>query len=398
MTKNKKTNDLTLWRQWRQSPRFFKNLFVAVFFLILLVISLLLVWKIYINKGKVEQQVTLSPPVSSTQVAQTPAIESVPSLQPPLESSSLPIQRSLLRDVVEGETSFKTFKILLQNTPETWAQTLLTQLAPIIDDIKNYPQLEELLELSIPPERPSFVERIKAMFRSPSPMSRTKEKREYKAGWMGIVQNSLRDRDIQSALYYFQKLSPQEKSQLTSWNEYAQRLLRFETIMKTDTVSESPEVQAQKALQIEHKLAAYALLKGVMEGSFSPETLVKFLQKASEPWAQNLSAKLFPILNDIGSYPKLEEILVAFSPLRSVKKPIHIRKINKRGDYENVEVEDIQKALHDHDLQKILNYYEGLPSEKKILLKDFYDYTTRLQILDSETKKLYLEIMEGLNE
>jgi len=406
MKKNKKIKSLSLGHQWRQFPQSFKNLLVILSFLILFVFPLIVAWKLYKNN----HNPTLLPSASSIQTVQNPPLKEVSSLQDqskPLtnelvqnsqasKTSQLHIQRMLLIDVISGEASSQTLKILLQKSPEPWAKNLLTKLAPIIDDIKSYPQLERLLLLSVPSKRSSFWEHIKMMFNSPYPISEMNEKEGYRTGWIGAIQKALHNRNIQNALYYFKKLSPQEQSQLSSWNKYAHRLLTFETIMKTNPIEENPEGLKEKGLRTANKLVAFALLNGIMEELFPSKALVIFLQKSPEPWAKNLLTRLTPIIHDTGSYPRLEEFLVVFNSLESDKNSIHIRKIKQSGEYENVEIEDIQKALRNHDLQKALNYYENLPPAKKELLKDWNDYAKRLQILDTEMKRLYLEITEGL--
>ncbi len=56
MKKVKKYNFIAIWRQWRGSPDFLKNTFVFFMFSIVFVLSIILVWKRYLDKQAVQQQ------------------------------------------------------------------------------------------------------------------------------------------------------------------------------------------------------------------------------------------------------------------------------------------------------------------------------------------------------
>jgi len=183
-------------------------------------------------------------------------------------------------------------------------------------------------------------------------------------------------------------LSPREELKLLS-----DRLTALENRMN----------QQQQILLTPPKLVAIELLRAVLKGWVPLETLKTYLQKNPDPWAQGLSGTLVPI-NESKTYPQLEALLT-LSPVelpsmwerikRKIKSLVHIRKLDEKGDYQGGQIEDVQKALHDHDVQKALENFEKLPSEEKAQLSTWKGVAQDRLTLEIMMKKLILELTEG---
>ena len=163
---------------------------------------------------------------------------------------------------------------------------------------------------------------------------------------------------------------------------------------------ESKMNQQQQILTTPPKLVAVELLRAILEGWISVESLKTFLQKNPEPWSQGLLTTLGPIKQSM-TYPQLK-VLLDLSPNQSlstwerikkkIKSIIRIRKLNKKGEYEQGDVEDIKKALKAHDLQKALKSYEKLSPEEKAQLSYWKALAQDRIALELMIKKIILEL------
>ncbi|OJW51098.1 MAG: hypothetical protein BGO67_12270 [Alphaproteobacteria bacterium 41-28] len=183
-------------------------------------------------------------------------------------------------------------------------------------------------------------------------------------------------------------LSPREELKL-----FSDRLAALENRMN----------QQQQIMLTPPKLVAIELLRAVLKGWLPLETLKTYLQKNAHPWAQGLSSTLVPI-NESKTYPQLEALLT-LSPVqlpsmwerikRKIKSLVHIRKLDEKGDYQEGQIEDAQKALQAHDIQKALESFEKLPPQEKAQLSAWKDAAQDRLTLEVMMKKLILELTEG---
>jgi len=162
--------------------------------------------------------------------------------------------------------------------------------------------------------------------------------------------------------------------------------------------------QSQASLQIPHKLIAFELIKGILEGFIPLESLKTFLQKTPDPWASSLLVTLATI-GDIKDYPQLEASLALPPPLiqlslwqrvkRKLKSLVRIQRLDEKGNYKFGNLEDVQKALQDHNIQKAIECFEKLPVEDQAALSSWKKTAQDRLFLETTRKTLLLEITGG---
>ncbi len=248
MKKNTKPNNAQ-WLSWVQSPDSLKKVFIFVTLVILLVLSIFILWKRYVEK-EISQPISLiqtSSTLPATQLLEKP-------LSPPQEELKLFSDRltalenrmnqqqeilltppklvvvEVLRAILEGWIPVETLTVFLQRNSAPWAQGLLVTLNPIKES-KTYSQLEALLSVSS--SQPlSLWERVKRKIKSLIRIRKLDAKGDYQGARIEDVQKALSDHDIAKAMDFFEKLSPQEKTELSSWKILAQNRLTLEIIIK----------------------------------------------------------------------------------------------------------------------------------------------------------------------
>lgn len=248
MKKDKKTGNV-LWQKWSQSPELRNKLFIFVTLFILLILAFFIIWKRYTERD-------LSHPTNLLQ--SVPSQQEVELIEGPLLSSQAELKLfserlaalemklnqqqqilatppklialELLRAILEGWIPVETLKTFLQKNPEPWSQELLTTLGPIQQSM-TYPQLKALLDQS-PTQTLSTWERIKKKIKSIIRIRKLNKKGEYERGDVEDIKKALKAYDLQKALKSYEKLSPEEKAQLSSWKALAQDRLALELMIK----------------------------------------------------------------------------------------------------------------------------------------------------------------------
>jgi len=204
MKKNKKTDSVS-WFRWTQSSEFLRGIFIFLSLFILLILSVFIIWKRYIERVE-DQPITLlqtSPPPAAVQPIEKPtpppqdelklisdritALENrMNQQQQILLTPPKLVSVELLRAVLKGWIPLETLKTYLQKNTHPWAQGLSGTLAPI-NESKTYPQLQALLTLS-PVQLPSLWERIKRKIKSLVHIRKLNEKGDYQLGQIEDVQ------------------------------------------------------------------------------------------------------------------------------------------------------------------------------------------------------------------
>ncbi|MBP6951525.1 MAG: hypothetical protein KBC28_04835 [Alphaproteobacteria bacterium] len=162
-------------------------------------------------------------------------------------------------------------------------------------------------------------------------------------------------------------------------------------------------IEHQQILQIPQRLIVIEILRSVLEGLIPLETLKIFLHKISEPWAHSLLTTLTPIKSTI-TYPQLEDLLVLPPPVplstwermkATLKSLIRIRKLDEKGTYKLESIENIQKALKEHDIQRALKFFAMLTPQEKAQLSSWKVLAQERLMLEDSLKNLLLEFTES---
>jgi hypothetical protein len=169
-------------------------------------------------------------------------------------------------------------------------------------------------------------------------------------------------------------------------------------ILKDNTIDH------QQILQIPQKLIAVEILRAVLEGLVPLEILKTFLQEISEPWAHSLLATLALIKSTI-TYPQLVKELLVLPPPHplsiwervkaTIKSFVRIRKLDEKGAYKLKPIENIQKSLEEHEIQKALELFELLSPQDKALLSSWKVLAQKRQALENSIKNILLELAES---
>ncbi len=245
MKKVKKYNFIAIWRQWRGSPDFLKNTFVFFMFSIVFVLSIILVWKRYLDK----QAVVRTFPVFTSEIEKNQdvvilqkEVASVTDRFSSLENKIIQQEQvaivplkliivELLKGVLEGLIPLEKLKEFMQKNPDPWAKDFVTPLLPL-EECKTYTQLEVLLVSPPPSDIQTIWKRLLNTLTSLIQIRKLDENGQYDLGQLEDIRKELRARDIQTALQFFEKLPPQEKTQLASWKQLADARLAVETSAK----------------------------------------------------------------------------------------------------------------------------------------------------------------------
>lgn len=210
------------------------------------------------------------------------------------------------------------------------------------------------------------------------------------SGRLAALENKINQ--VQQVLQNPQKVNPPAPSQ-EELKALSDRLVVLENKMN----------QAQQILQSHQKIMAVELLHGVLKGKVPLGTFRAFLQKKPEPWAKTLLATLASV-KECKTYPQLDALLVlspsqSFSVLerikRKIKSLIHIRKLDQNGDHTTVQLEDVRRAIYDHDIQRALGSFEKLPPEEKAQLSLWKELAQSRLTLETISNKLLLELAES---
>jgi len=176
---------------------------------------------------------------------------------------------------------------------------------------------------------------------------------------------------------------------------------RFESFSDRLTALELA-IKQQQHLKISDYLIALELVKGVLEGRIPLESLKKFLQKIPLPWAVAFLTSLAPF-QEIKSYTELEALLsLPTPPLSSsslwqrlkekMDSIISIQKVDEKGEYRLGQIEDIRTALQDKNIQKAIDLYSSLSPEERAQLSAWAHLALGRFALESQEKRLLLEL------
>jgi len=175
--------------------------------------------------------------------------------------------------------------------------------------------------------------------------------------------------------------------------------MQLESLSKRVTNTQTNIVPPQQ--QNSDRLIALQLLKGVLDGLIPLEALKKFLQTSPQPWKASLLADLASV-GQIKTYPQLSSLLSfpSLSPpaslwkqvKKNIKSLILIRKVDGKRGYEVGQLDDLQKAIQAHDLQKANEYFEKLPIEEKARLSAWKKLMQDRLTLETQEKALLLEM------
>jgi hypothetical protein len=245
MKKDKTYNLVVLWRQLRQSPDFLKNTFVFFMFSIVFALSIILVWKKYLDKQAVERKFPIfTSEIENYQevVILQKEVASVTNRFSTLEKKMIQQEQiaiiplklitvELLKGVLEELISLEKFKEFLQKKPDPWAKAFVTPFLPL-KECKTYAQLEVLLVFPPPPVAQTTWERFLNIITSLIQIRKLDDNGQYLFGQLEDIHKELRAHNIQTALQFFEKLPPQEKARLAPWKQLADARLAVETSAK----------------------------------------------------------------------------------------------------------------------------------------------------------------------
>ena len=223
------------WQRWRQSPNFFKSLFIYFFILIIFLLSIGVVLYRYKNK-----MITIAPAViikkASAPVASSHAKDPLQKgtmelnhltaivdnqLQPTLKMTYLLIAIELMQEVLDGKFPLTNLNLYIKKNSGIWTPNLFIALS----SIKNIQTYEELqTSLILPPLNPSasLWQRGKDIIKSIVVIR--------KLNTLEDVQKALKTHNITQALAAFDKLPSSERAKLSQWKAMAMDRLTLEKI------------------------------------------------------------------------------------------------------------------------------------------------------------------------
>lgn len=164
------------------------------------------------------------------------------------------------------------------------------------------------------------------------------------------------------------------------------------------------QVNQQPLMQTPQKLVAVEFLRSTLEGWISVDVLKTFLQKNSEPWAQDLfsdiagvkECKTYPQLKASLALPSLQTLSIWKKIKRKIKAKIktliHIRKLDAKGEYQYGQIEDVQNAVQEQNLQHAIELFENLSREEKVHLSSWKEMAQDRLILEAAMRKFLIEL------
>ncbi len=202
---------------------------------------------------------------------------------------------------------------------------------------------------------------------------------------------------LRSSLVQNKEMSLQERKELIAQSEERSLSDRL-TVLENSIIT-----QQQKTLETPQQLVFVELLRAVLDGVISLETLKTFLQKNQDPWAHSLLKTLDPI-KESKTYPQLEALFtLKKTPSSSlwkrvkekVKSFVRIQKLDEKEAPPLGNLKDVQKALRMHDLERVLECYAHLPSQEKEQFASWREMVEVRFTLERALKKLLTDLAEG---
>ena len=185
---------------------------------------------------------------------------------------------------------------------------------------------------------------------------------------------------------------------ILAWKQFTETPPREGVVLPS-----SSSLEKAPFLPNSHKLVALELMRGVLDGMIPLEILKRFLQKTPEPWANTLLTAFTPI-KEGKTYSQLETLLIltpsqpvsTWQHIKStIKSFIHIRKLDKKNEVNQGQLEDIEKALQAHDIQKATEIFGKLSPEEKVQLSSWKKLADERLLLELSTQKLLLELADS---
>lgn len=192
--------------------------------------------------------------------------------------------------------------------------------------------------------------------------------------------------------FVFQSSAPAPAPAPVSTSEFS--LLQKEISFQNNRLDqlEAKLNQWKPVPQLSRQLISMEILQEVLEGHLPLSTFVLYLQKTSEPWAppilKNISA-----IKESKTYAQLQASLVLLPPSHSLwrrvknalKSFIRIRKLDAEEHYVEGHLDDISKALREHNIQQALEIFDKLSPKEQ----------ARLSLWEKEAKnRLTLETIK----
>lgn len=250
MKKNKDINIKSVWNRWKETSDFLKMLLGISSLLIILGLAIVIIKKrneesktnpkenfitseeLRLKQKQVDPKLTddlLNQVKTLSNRLATLESQSKVIVQPADVSHKL-IGIDLLNTVLEGSIPLESFKKFLQKNPEPWAQTILATIGSI-KECKTYSQLEDVL-VQLPVQTVPMWGNVKSIIKYFFNIRRIDENGNYKMGKLEEVRNAIHAHDVTKALVIFEKLSPEIRTQYSSWKEMAIARFNLETIYK----------------------------------------------------------------------------------------------------------------------------------------------------------------------
>lgn len=240
MQKNKKSFFKALWARLDPPSLTAKNLFVLVSFIFFFGLSFFLIWERHFRyvKVSVAQDVIEKYKASTSSPSSHPVKQPVHSPQdnnPLLQVSNQLIALELIKGVLNNTLTIEDLKKFTQvHNTAPWIQPL-AQTISSLEDIQSYAALETSLVLppSSPPKAKSFYQQVLGKIRSLVSVRKVNDKDSNSLESLQNIQHMLQTHNLSGALSLFEKLSPEEKASLSSWEKKARDRLLLEQAQKT---------------------------------------------------------------------------------------------------------------------------------------------------------------------
>lgn len=157
--------------------------------------------------------------------------------------------------------------------------------------------------------------------------------------------------------------------------------------------------QRQSVPQVSHQLVAIEILREVLEGHLPLSTFTLYLQKLPEPWATSILNRISSITM-CKTYAQLQDLLVlppqSHSLWRRVKNFmksfVRIRKLDAKGHYQGGHLDDVQRALREHNIQQALEAFEKLSAKEQNQLASWKQEAQNRLTLETLKQKMLLDL------
>lgn len=252
MDKNKNNRGL-FFLNFAKTPYHSNYIFYVIIVLVLLILAIALIWKQNFSNQKPSRPVNLTtssipPPVTQQDALTTAAMQlsdtqqdlkkihkRLKVLEKKIEYSAVKLPHELmtlelLKGTLEGYISLEGLKTSLKQNTHPWAQNLFSSLIPI-KECKTYEQLASLLIIASPPVSSFSWQALKQKIQSIISIQKIDTK-ENETDPLNEIGYAIKSHDIQKALTSFEKLSSDQKTQLSQWKKLAEDRLALELHMK----------------------------------------------------------------------------------------------------------------------------------------------------------------------